>query len=219
MHAPLKPGHRLSDPPIINVESTSFPLTPAPMLTDEPYIGWSELVGFAFVSFMITIGIGAIAIVLWLLLTVVAFPADIVPPAPWLPDPTTTPGAINASITTAMLCAKGYRTGTVRPDADYTERLKAEQLLSSDDYTDHNRRHYEEDHLVPLELGGHPSDPKNLWPEYWNGRCGAHIKDKLETALHVLVCAGNIGLAEAQGEIATDWVRAYNLHIGPLVCP
>src|SRR5216683_2609243 len=27
--------------------------------------------------------------------------------------------------------------------------------------------HYEEDHLVSLELGGHPRDPRNLWPERW----------------------------------------------------
>ena len=24
---------------------------------------------------------------------------------------------------------------------------------------------YQEDHLISLELGGHPTDPRNLWPE------------------------------------------------------
>jgi len=27
--------------------------------------------------------------------------------------------------------------------------------------------HYEEDHFISLEVGGHPKDPKNLWPEMY----------------------------------------------------
>ena len=196
-------------------------LTPAPMLTDEALVGWGEIIGVAVVSFLVTIGIGAIAIVIWLFLTVVAFPADIVP-APWMPDPTLTPGVVNASITQEnigqTICAKSYRTGTVRPDVEYTNKLKSEQL-SARNYSSTNKKLYEEDHLVPLEIGGHPSDPRNLWPEYWQGKCGAHVKDDLENRLHDLVCAGRLGLAEAQGEIASDWVRAYNAHVGPLSCP
>ncbi len=43
---------------------------------------------------------------------------------------------------------------------------------------------YEEDHMLPLELGGHPTDPANLWPQSWDGENGAHAKDKLENKLH-----------------------------------
>ncbi len=32
-------------------------------------------------------------------------------------------------------------------------------------YADRNPAHYQEDHLVPLELGGAPRDPRNLWPQ------------------------------------------------------
>jgi hypothetical protein len=28
-----------------------------------------------------------------------------------------------------------------------------------------NPKDYEEDHLISLELGGAPRDPKNLWPQ------------------------------------------------------
>ena len=198
---------------------------PTPMLNDEALVGWGEIIGFAVVSLLATIGIAAISMVIWLILTVVAFPADLAlpPPAPWLPNPQTTPGAINASIDQSniaqTICAKSYRTGTVRPDVDYTNKLKTQQLAADSSYSSKNRKLYEEDHLVPLEIGGHPSDPRNLWPEFWQGKCGAHVKDDLENRLHELVCAGQLGLAEAQGEIATDWPRAYNAHVGPLSCP
>ncbi len=65
---------------------------------------------------------------------------------------------------------------------------------------------YEEDHLIALELGGDPRDAHNLWPEPRTTSPGASQKDTLENRLHADVCAGRISLAEAQREIATDWV-------------
>jgi hypothetical protein len=69
----------------------------------------------------------------------------------------------------------------------------------------------EYDHLVPLELGGDPNDPANLWLEP-NDRPGAastfNTKDTLENHLHDLVCTGGLPLAEAQRAIAADWVGA-----------
>jgi hypothetical protein len=73
---------------------------------------------------------------------------------------------------------------------------------------------YEEDHLIPLTVGGNPRDPKNLWPEPWNGPYGAHVKDKLENKLHSLVCDGMLTLEEAQKAIATDWIAAYEKYVG-----
>jgi len=64
---------------------------------------------------------------------------------------------------------------------------------------------YEEDHLIALELGGHPSDEKNLWPEPYNIQNGARAKDKIENLLHARVCAGQMALADAQSLIATNW--------------
>src|SRR5260370_32174245 len=81
----------------------------------------------------------------------------------------------------------------------------------------------EEDHLVSLELGGHPRDPRNLWPERWGTPghplphvgpfpahlVGANAKDKTENALHAEVCHGTLTLREAQFIIATHWIKYY----------
>jgi hypothetical protein len=78
---------------------------------------------------------------------------------------------------------------------------------------DTNPRDYEEDHLIPLELGGNPTDPKNLWPEPYEASIpdgGARFKDKVESYLHKQVCEGSLNLEEAQREIATDW---YSVHV------
>jgi len=56
---------------------------------------------------------------------------------------------------------------------------------------------YEEDHLIPLEIGGAPRDARNLWSEAYAGPCGAQVKDKLENRLHALVCDGTLTLAAA----------------------
>ena len=74
-------------------------------------------------------------------------------------------------------------------------------------------RDYEEDHLVPLCLAGAPQDPANLWPQPRFGEWSANRKDTLETKLCRLVCDGRVPLAEAQREIATDWIAAYRKYI------
>ncbi len=122
----------------------------------------------------------------------------------------TVPGATNPNVTqaniTTTICVSGW-TKTIRPPASYTDKLKRAQMaalgLPGDPST------YEEDHLISLEIGGNPTDPKNLWPQRWHGDWNAHQKDAIETKLKRLVCAGTITLDEAQREISTDWVAAY----------
>ncbi len=41
------------------------------------------------------------------------------------------------------------------------------------------------------------------------GRWNARVKDELEDHLRELVCEGKLELAEAQREIARDWIAAY----------
>jgi hypothetical protein len=129
-----------------------------------------------------------------------------------LPDADCTPGAIDTNITQdniqSTICVSGYTT-TVRPPTKYTNALKTQQIKDYG-YTDTNLSNYEEDHLISLELGGSPQDPKNLWPEPYNILNGARVKDRLENLLHVMVCNGSITLTEAQQEIATDWYLYYN---------
>jgi hypothetical protein len=58
-------------------------------------------------------------------------------------------------------------------------------------------------------LGGAPDDVANLWPEPWSGDANAHMKDAVENYLHDQVCRAGMPLADAQHQIATDWLSVY----------
>jgi len=141
-------------------------------------------------------------------------PADRLPGEP---DPALTPGALNPAVTQATIgstiCVSGW-TATVRPSSSFTTALKIKQIVQYG-YSDTKTASYEEDHLISLELGGAPADPRNLWPEPYtatlaDGRStGAHTKDGFETKLKSQVCAGTITLAAAQTEIGDHWVHAF----------
>jgi hypothetical protein len=136
---------------------------------------------------------------------------------PGEPDPALTPGALNPAVTQATIgstiCVSGW-TATIRPSSSFTTALKIKQIVEYG-YSDTKTASYEEDHLIPLELGGAPADARNLWPEPYtitlaDGRStGARTKDPFETKLKNQVCAGTITLAAAQGEIGDHWVHAY----------
>ena len=74
---------------------------------------------------------------------------------------------------------------------------------------------YRIDHLVPLELDGRNSI-RNLWPQLLGA---SRAKDRLESTLHSMVCAGQITLASAQRAIRTNWARAYRLYVRPPAAP
>jgi hypothetical protein len=132
-----------------------------------------------------------------------------------------TPGATNPEVTQSnirkTICKSGW-TKTIRPRTSYTNSIKRQQIAQYG-YTDRRLSHYEEDHLVSLQLGGHPADLRNLWPEVYTGPCGARRKDVIETKLKRLVCSGKITLVQAQQAIAWNWVLAYNKYVRPLNCP
>lgn len=123
------------------------------------------------------------------------------------PDPQCTPGVV-VETQASVVCNRS--TKTVRPPVSYTNQLKVKQL-SLYDYVDKNPLNYEEDHLVPLELGGSPTDPKNLWPEPYVGTEGAKVKDQVENLLHSEVCSGKISLDKAQRCISTNWMKCNTL--------
>ena len=54
---------------------------------------------------------------------------------------------------------------------------------------------YQEDHLISLEMGGNPTDPRNLWPEPYPR---ASAMDKIENQLNAEICDGKLTLAQAQ---------------------
>ncbi|GLW97010.1 hypothetical protein [Microtetraspora sp. NBRC 16547] len=97
----------------------------------------------------------------------------------------------------------------IRPPVSYTNALKTRQVAEYG-YKDTDPAHYEEDHLIPLSLGGSPKSVMNLWPEprYKAGGATAMDKDVVEFKLYKAVCAGTIDLAPAQQAIARDWRTA-----------
>ncbi|GHI40054.1 hypothetical protein [Streptomyces violascens] len=127
-----------------------------------------------------------------------------------LPDPVCTPGAWNPDVTQetigSTICVSGW-TSTVRPPTSYTNPLKIQQIADYG-YSDTSTADYEEDHLIPLELGGAPRDPQNLWPEPRYGDEPAASKDSVENQLKTAVCNGQVGLDDARNAIATDWTTA-----------
>lgn len=137
-----------------------------------------------------------------------------------LPKPRLTPGALNSSVRQAdiyrTICVRGW-TRRVRPPERYTERLKRRQIREYG-YRDRRLRDYEEDHLIPLELGGSATSPKNLWPEPHHvlGGWGSYAKDRLENRLNHMVCRGRLSLASARRMIASNWVAAYRRFLGPV---
>ena len=138
---------------------------------------------------------------------------------PGLPNARLTPGATNPAVRQATIhstiCVPGY-SSSVRPSESYTERLKFAQLDGGYNLRGDTRAsHYEEDHLIPLEVGGSPTAVANLWPEPRTIFWGAARKDRLENALHRLVCDGRVSLATAQRVFSVDWIAGYRRYVGP----
>ena len=104
-------------------------------------------------------------------------------------------GALNADVSQATIhktiCVPGW-TATVRPSTSYTNGVKL-KLMREQGLAASEAFRYELDHYVPLALGGHPRDPRNLWLQLWDGEWGARTKDRLEVKMKTLVCAGHLG--------------------------
>lgn len=169
------------------------------------------------------------------------------------PDVTHNPGAIDPAITqeniAKNICNKDFKTGTVRPPSSYTTKVKKQQMadiygdtvpqsaasLGGADYDEdkcvlhsNNARCYEEDHIISLQNGGAPSDPRNLFPEAYNtfvkkDHVGAREKDKVENYVHNGICLAvpnakfssgpkpskRLTLEEGQRILAIDWYACY----------
>lgn len=120
-------------------------------------------------------------------------------------NPDVTQDTINKTI-----CVSGW-TKTVRPPVSYTNKVKR-ALMDKAGIAWSHASEIELDHHVPIEVGGSPTDPQNLWLQTWAEKSpwpgvesGAHLKDAIETHAKRLVCAGQLPLADAQRCIYDDW--------------
>ena len=98
-------------------------------------------------------------------------------------DPRVTQSNIGTTI-----CQPGY-SRTVRPPVSWSGRVKRQMLHGLP------ARSYELDHVIPIEVGGAPMDPRNLQIQPWPA---ARAKDKLEGQVHRAVCAGRMTLEQGQ---------------------
>ncbi len=106
------------------------------------------------------------------------------------------PGVLNPDVMQATIgstiCVHGW-TATVRPPVEYTNELKRRQMRTYGESGPPSG--YQEDHLISLELGGDPTDPRNLWPEPYPRAANV---DRIENELNAAVCGGRLTLTEAQ---------------------
>jgi hypothetical protein len=118
-----------------------------------------------------------------------------------LPERSMTPGAVT-HLTAGELC-NGVRPSRLVPESVRQQVLHAYGMQAAPTAT------YEFDALITPELGG-STDAANLWPQSYHSTVwSAKVKDELERLLPEMVCNQQVTLAQAQREIASDWVAAY----------
>lgn len=142
------------------------------------------------------------------------------PPEPGLsttlPDHAETPGAIDPEIVPRTLpstiCDPVYPSARA-PRPSWT--AAARRRLSAARHPGRSPEIFALDQLVPISLGGAPTDARNLWLQSWTGTWSASRKDALEQLLNRMVCAGELSLGAAQQMIARDWIDTYRRIVTP----
>jgi hypothetical protein len=132
-----------------------------------------------------------------------------------MPDPTLTPGVV-ASTDLAEICASDGKPGSAYSRA---HRSMNEQQRRADferyrvPWAD--RHDYEDDHLLPLCLGG-ADMLANRWPQPRWGSWNSYEKDRLQSYACRMVCSGQLDLGSAQRWFLApaDWRDAYRRIFG-----
>jgi len=119
-----------------------------------------------------------------------------------VPNPSLTPGA-TVLVSRSELCRESNTKNKAVPVA-LRRRVFDEYGIPAAEPSA-----YEVDYLITPALGG-ADDIHNLWPQSYTATVwNAQVKDALEDHLRDLVCDGQLDLATAQREIATNWIEAY----------
>jgi hypothetical protein len=131
-----------------------------------------------------------------------------------IPDPNCTPGAINPTVSEAVLRNPGFRTRCVRDCVTSIGGKSATYDMYGISHPAHNMgatQTCELDHLVSLELGG-ADTLDNIWPQC--GPMGVALarryfkqKDTVENYLAAQVKSSAMDLSTAQMGIAQDWTQ------------
>ncbi len=136
---------------------------------------------------------------------------------PYFPDNAMTPGIANPKVKQSninkTICNARWLKAQM-PSASYLNKEKGRQLRQVT-FAVADAKAFTEDHRIPIELGGHPRHPKNLWPQSTTIAWNAVAKDKLEAYVHGEVCAGRMKLADGRAIFQRDWTDVFRLYCGP----
>jgi len=123
------------------------------------------------------------------------------------------PGVRNPEMDEKTLCSATFRTSSIRPSTEYTNKLKAIQIREHPEVDCSNG--CEEDHVWPIEAGGDPKDSDNLSPQpYCPARTagttcfGAREKDKVENYWHKMICEGKMTIDDVELQLPL-WKDVY----------
>jgi hypothetical protein len=149
-------------------------------------------------------GMAAAASVVILFFGVPRWNRSIVEVAEYLPNHALTPG-MTRPVDVGAMCS------TDDDDLDPTVPFSLQRTVFRE-YgisIDHSQKDFQVDYLISPQLGG-TDDVRNLWPQaYTETKWNARAKDDLERHLYHMVCEKKISLSQAQHEIATNWIAAY----------
>ena len=115
--------------------------------------------------------------------------------------------AVTAETIATTICVRGWtsdRNNHLRPDAGFVRDMKM-KLGGAAGLAPKIAEAMILDHIIPLDLGGHPSDESNLQLQE---AVVAKLKDNVVHWLHALVCSGLAPLDAARAAIAKDWRTA-----------
>jgi len=123
-----------------------------------------------------------------------------------MPNPKLTPGQVAITDVTTV-CAQNKRVKGLFSRVNPTMSLSEQQAVFAEYGIALNKEKlYSLDFLVPQLLGG-ANTVQNIWPI--KNIVAFHEKERLGLLMHIVVCHGEIPLATAQQDIATDWGKLY----------
>ena len=109
------------------------------------------------------------------------------------------------------MCVGGYVNPTYpRPTrSSYFSGKPGKQQMCKYSYMELLSKNYQEIRLVPPEVGGNPSDPRNLWPKPPISAWDVARKERSKFVTSRMVCTQEITLAEIQQAISANLIEVW----------
>lgn len=120
-------------------------------------------------------------------------------------DPDCAPGVVDAAVrghTAQTICSPGWLATTtkVKPSVASLDQLLIKYQLPGNPVT------YVAAQVIPVEDGGSPTGPANLYPLPLNGYGGQRTRMLVADELHREICASKITVAQSAKLLEGDWL-------------